>query len=390
MTNHDVIIIGAGAAGLMCAIAAGRRGRRVLLLDHAAEPGAKILISGGGRCNFTNLGSRPANFFSDNPAFCRSALDRFGPEDFLAMVRAHAIAYHEKAAGQLFCDGPARAILAMLRAECATAGVQCAFGHQVSDIARPDRFIVSTSHGPLTAESVVLATGGLSIPKLGATGFAHDWARRFGLRLTDIAPALVPLTLAGADLELARPLAGVSLPCTASLGRTSFADAMLFTHRGLSGPAILQLSTAWRAGPITLDLLPGQDAAALLLARKRARPRAQLATSLAELLPARLAQALAPPPDGTARLADLPDRSLRALGARLNRWTPTPAGTEGFAKAEVTRGGVDTRDLSSRSMMARDVPGLFVIGEAMDVTGWLGGHNFQWAWSSGWAAGMHA
>ena len=390
MTNHDVIIIGAGAAGLMCAIAAGRRGRRVLLMDHAAEPGAKILISGGGRCNFTNLGSGPENFFSDNPAFCRSALTRFSPRDFLAMVEAHHIGFHEKAPGQLFCDGSARAILAMLRDECAAAGVRFAFAHQVSDIARADRFIISTDHGPFSAESLVLATGGLSIPKLGATGFSHEWARRFGLGLTEIAPALVPLTLDGADLELARPLAGVSLACTASIGRTRFADDMLFTHRGLSGPAILQISTAWRTGPILLDLLPGTNAADLLLDRKRARPRTQLAASLAELLPTRLANALAPHPAGTARLADLPDRELRALAARLNRWGPIPAGTEGFAKAEVTRGGVDTRDLSSRSMMARDVPGLFVIGEAVDVTGWLGGHNFQWAWSSGWAAGSIA
>ena len=384
MTEFDVIILGAGAAGLMCAITAGRRGRRVLLLDHAEQAGAKILISGGGRCNFTNTGTDPQRFLSDNPHFCRSALGRYTPRDFIALVQRHRIAFHEKTLGQLFCDGSARAIVAMLLAEADAAGVTLRLGHRVTAVSRSDRFRVETDHGPFEAPALVLATGALSIPKLGATGFAHDTARRFGLRLTNIRPGLVPLMFDGDALAVMRPLAGVSLEAEVSFGRQQFREALLFTHRGLSGPAILQISSYWREGPLTMNLLPNQDAAGLLLDRKRTRPKAALATILAEVLPQRLAQALAPT---EGRITDLPDRDLRAVAARLSAWTVTPSGTEGYAKAEVTVGGVDTRDLSSRTMQANTVPGLFVIGEAVDVTGWLGGYNFQWAWASGWCAG---
>ena len=385
MTEYDVIILGAGAAGLMCAISAGRRGRRVLVLDHAAEVGAKILISGGGRCNFTNIGTVPERFRSDNPHFCRSALGRFTPRDFVAMVERHGIAYHEKTLGQLFCDGSARAIVAMLLAECDAAGVMVRAGHRVTDLGRTDRFRVETDHGDFHASSLVLATGGLSIPKLGATGFAHEAARRFGLRLAEVRPGLVPLTFSGELLELMRPLAGVSLECKAGVDRQRFREAMLFTHRGLSGPAILQISSYWREGPITLDLMPGVNAAGFLLERKRSRPKAELRTVLAEVLPQRLAHALAG--EASSRMADLTDRALQELGGRLSGWKVTPSGTEGFGRAEVTCGGVDTRDLSSRTMQANSVRGLFIVGEAVDVTGWLGGYNFQWAWASGRCAG---
>jgi len=383
----DVIIIGAGAAGLMCAITAGQRGRRVLLLDHAAEPGAKILISGGGRCNFTNTGTVPERFLSGNPHFARSALDRYTPEHFIALVRSHGIAFHEKTKGQLFCDGSARAIVAMLMTGAQQAGVEFRFGHKVTSLSKTDEFHIDTDHGSFAAASLVLATGGLSIPKLGATDFAYDAARQFGLRVTETRPGLVPLTFGDELLAMMRPLAGVSLDAEATVGRDSFHDAVLFTHRGLSGPAILQISSYWRDGVITLNLLPGVDPAALLLDRKRIRPKAELPTILSEIMPRRLVQALGVE---AARLADLPDRALRDLARRLQRWTVTPTGTEGYAKAEVTAGGIDTRDLSSKTMQAVAVPGLFVIGEAIDVTGWLGGYNFQWAWASGWCAGEAA
>ncbi len=396
---YDVIIIGAGAAGLMCAFTAGQRGRRVLLLDHAAEAGAKILISGGGRCNFTNIGTNPTCFWSENPQFCRTALRRYTAPDFIAMVDHHAIAYHEKTLGQLFCDGSARAILNMLLAECQTAGVTIRLNCRIADVAhtaaaQPAKFSVRTSQGTFAAESLVLATGGLSIPKLGATSFAYDIARQFGLRVITPRPGLVPLTFAEDLLALMRPLSGVSLDSDAAIGRNHFRERTLFTHRGLSGPAILQISSAWQSGPITLNLLPGQDATAFLLARKRERPKAELRTILSEILPQRLAQALAPPtPDAETRepnIADLPDKTLRDLATRLTAWQITPNGTEGFAKAEVTAGGIDTRDLSPNTLQANAIPGLFAIGEAVDVTGWLGGYNFQWAWSSAHCAGRAA
>jgi predicted Rossmann fold flavoprotein len=388
MTSFDVIVLGAGAAGLMCAIRAGQRGRRVVVLDHGPGAGAKILISGGGRCNFTNTGTVPERFLSNNPHFCRSALSRYGAADFVDLVRAHGIAFHEKTLGQLFCDGSAREIVAMLLAECAAAGVDLRLAHRVVEVSRADVFRVATDRGTFEAGCLVLATGGLSIPKLGATGLAYDLAVRFGLRLTEVRPGLAPLTFDGPLLALMRPLSGVSVDSSVCCGRRVFREATLFTHRGLSGPAVLQISSYWRGGPVSLDLLPGRDAAAFLLERKRARPKAGLGSVLAEVLPVRLASALAVAAEaGSVRLADLPDRVLLRVAERLSKWVITPSGTEGYAKAEVTCGGVDTRDLSSRTMAANAVPGLFVIGEAVDVTGWLGGYNFQWAWSSGWCAG---
>lgn len=375
---YDVIVAGGGAAGLMCAIRAGQRGRRVLVLEHADKVGKKILISGGGRCNFTNLGCRPDAFLSANPHFCKSALARYTQHDFITLVDKHRIAWHEKTLGQLFCDGSARQIVAMLLAESRAVGVEIALAHRITGVEKADRFVVDTDRGGFTADSFVLATGGLSIPKMGATGFAHDIARRFGLAVTETRPALVPLTMEVPELS------GVSLPVAVRLGRESFREAMLFTHRGLSGPAILQISSYWRPGQrIVVDLLPDLDADAFLKERKQARPRAELRTVLSEVLPQRLAHHLAT--EGT--MIGLRDRDLAALAGRLKAWAMLPTGTEGYAKAEVTAGGVDTDALSSRTMAAHKVPGLYVVGEAVDVTGWLGGYNFQWAWSSGWAAG---
>jgi len=362
----------------MCAIEAGKRGRRVVLLERAEKIGKKILISGGGRCNFTNLHTQSKHFLSENPHFAKSALARYTPADFIALVEKHGIAWHEKTLGQLFCDGSARQIVAMLLSECEAAGVDVRAAHRMTGIEKADCFTVNTDQGTFTAAALVLATGGLSIPKMGATGFAHDVARRFGLELTEPRPALVPFTLKVPELS------GVSLEVVAHLGRVGFREAMLFTHRGLSGPAILQISSYWREGQeISIDLLPDTDADAFLKERKRTRPKAELRTVLAELLPQRLAQSLAP--DGT--MANLRDRDLETLAARLKAWKIVPSGTEGYAKAEVTVGGIDTDGLSSRTMEARKVPGLYAIGEAVDVTGWLGGYNFQWAWSSGWVAG---
>jgi predicted Rossmann fold flavoprotein len=386
----DVLILGAGAAGLMCAITAARRGRRVLVLDHAAQAGEKILISGGGRCNFTNIHCAPERFFSGNPHFARSALSRYTPRDFLDMVEAHGIAWHEKTLGQLFCDGSARAIVAMLLAECEAAGAVIRLQVQIGEISRTERFRVQTSLGEIEAESLVLATGGLSIPKLGATGLAHRIATQFGLAVTELRPALVPLTLPSGELARAQSLAGVSLPVRAGNQRARFDEAMLFTHRGLSGPAILQISSAWREGEaIEIDLVPSEPPG-FLRARKRSRPKAGLKTLLAEILPQRLAEALLPPTLAGPPAAELPDRALLALEESLTSWKLQPAGTEGYAKAEVTLGGIDTAGLSQRSLAAKTVPGLFAIGEAVDVTGWLGGYNFQWAWASGFCAGEAA
>ena len=376
MPTFDVIIIGAGAAGLMCAIAAGARGKRVVLLDHNAQAGAKILISGGGRCNFTNTGTSPQNFLSENPHFCRSALSRYTPADFLALMASHSIAWHEKTLGQLFCDGSARQVVAMLLAECAAAGVTVKLATKITGIRKADGFTVETGGGAFTAPALVLATGGLSIPKMGATGFSYEIAKKFGLKVIAPRAALVPLKAKPEELEFYKNLSGVSLPAIALCGTASFQESILFTHRGLSGPAILQISSYWREGQsISLDLAPGIDTLKFLKERKHARPKAELKTILAELLPQRLAQAISP--------ADLP-----SLAAKLKNWTMTPDGSEGFAKAEVTAGGIDTNGLSSKTMEAKAVPGLFAIGEAVDVTGWLGGYNFQWAWASGWCAGQ--
>lgn len=387
----DVVVLGAGAAGLMCAMTAGQRGRKVLLLDHADKVGAKILISGGGRCNFTNLDSAPDRFLSSNPDFCRSALSRYTQADFISLIERHRIAYHEKTLGQLFCDGSARAVVAMLLAECAQVGVDVRVGHTVTDISRSDGFRVETSHGTFTASALVLATGGLSIPKMGATGFAYDVAQRFGLRVTERLPGLVPLRATPEALGFDELLAGASLEAIASCAGQSFRENILFTHRGLSGPAILQISSYWRqGGTISLDLAPDRDANGFLLERKQSRPKAEAKTVLAEILPARLAQALAEACLPPGPMANVPDRVLAVFAARLKCWDVKPTDSEGWPKAEVTLGGIDTRDLSSKTMEAREVPGLYAIGEAVDVTGWLGGYNFQWAWSSGWCAGQAA
>ena len=387
--TFDVIILGAGAAGLMCAVTAGQRGRKVLLLDHADRVGAKILISGGGRCNFTNLHSAPDRFLSGNPDFCKSALDRYTQTDFISLVERHRIPFHEKTLGQLFCDGSARAVVAMLLAECARGGVDVRVDHTVTDISRDDCFRLATSHGCFIAPALVLATGGLSIPKMGATGFAYEVARRFGLGVTEVLPGLVPLQATPETLGFPQVLAGVSVEAIASCAGQSFRENILFTHRGLSGPAILQISSYWRQGDtISLDMAPSCDANGFLLERKQSRPRAETKTALAEILPFRLAHALADACLPPGPMANVPNRTLAAFAARLKRWEIQPTGSEGWSKAEVTLGGVDTRDLSSKTMEARNVPGLYAIGEAVDVTGWLGGYNFQWAWSSGWCAGQ--
>ncbi len=387
--NFDVIILGAGAAGLMCALTAGQRGRKVLLLERTGEAGAKILISGGGRCNFTNLGAAPERFLSDNPHFCVSALRRYTQWDFIGLVERHRISYHEKTLGQLFCDGSARAIVAMLLRECAGGGVDLRVGQTVADVSKPDGFRVETNSGAFTAPALVLATGGLSIPKMGATGFSHDLARRFGLRVTETRPGLAPFRAKQGAPGFDPSLAGVGLEAAVSCEGRTFREAILFTHRGLSGPAILQISSYWRPGvEIAVDLLPNLDATGFLKERKRARPKALPQTVLAEVLPARLAQVLAAACAPSGEMANIPDRTLAGMAEQLNGWRFMPQETEGFAKAEVTVGGIDTRDLSSKTMEARNVSGLYAIGEAVDVTGWLGGYNFQWAWSSGWCAGQ--
>ena len=385
---YDAIILGAGGAGLMCAAVAGRRGRRILLIDHAAEPGKKILISGGGRCNFTNLGAGPEQYLSANPHFMKSALSRYTPADFIALVDSHGIDWHEKTLGQLFCDGSARQIVAMLLEECAKGGVTVQLGHPVRQLEHSDgRFRVSAGERTAEAPALVIATGGLSIPKLGATGFAYDLARRFGLKVVEPRPALVPLTLGG-DQVLFRELSGVATEVVASCGGASFREAALFTHRGLSGPAILQISSYWRSGQeIAIDFLPDAERGWLSEA-KRGRQYATVGAALRSRLPARLADTLSERTGIAGDLGNIPDKRLEEVEQRLRAWRFQPNGTEGFAKAEVTVGGVATDGLSSQTMAAKSVPGLFVIGEAVDVTGWLGGYNFQWAWASGWAAGQ--
>jgi predicted Rossmann fold flavoprotein len=384
--THDVIILGAGAAGLMCAAKANERGRRVLLIDHADQVGKKILISGGGRCNFTNVGARADRFIAKNPHFAKSALGRYSPQDFIALVDGFQISWHEKTLGQLFCDGSARQIVDML--VCMAGSTEIRTCVTITDVAHRDgTFHVTAGGQAYAAPGLVIATGGPSIPKMGATGFAYDIARQFGLKVVEPRPALVPLTLGGEDV-LFRELSGVAAPTIVRCGKTRFEEASLFTHRGLSGPAILQISSYWRHGEsIGINFLPGEDAAAMILAAKRARPRATLRSILSDYLPARLAEALAERLALAGNLADQSDRALMAAGQQLSDWTFTPNGTEGFAKAEVTIGGVDTDCLDQRTMAAKHLPGLFVIGEAVDVTGWLGGYNFQWAWASGVAAG---
>jgi predicted Rossmann fold flavoprotein len=379
----DVVILGAGAAGLMCAIEAGKRGRRVALLERADRAGKKILISGGGRCNFTNLHCRPENFHSANPHFAKSALARYEPSDFLTLVQKHAIPYHEKTHGQLFCDRSAQDILDMLETECRAAGVQIALNKNVQEVLRADEFIVRTESGEFRAPVLVVATGGLSIPKIGATSLGYDIARQFGMKIQETRPGLVPLVLGAADRERYCDLTGVSAEVEVSTDEASFREKMLITHRGLSGPAILQISTFWRKhSAVRIDLAPGRDAT--LSIRESAERNMRAARSaLHEILPKRLA--------GRWLEMHKPDawtnRALEELERQLHEWVVIPAGTEGYEKAEVTAGGVDTDELSSKNMESRRVPGLFFIGEVVDVTGHLGGFNFQWAWASGAAAG---
>ncbi|MCW0198521.1 NAD(P)/FAD-dependent oxidoreductase [Sphingopyxis sp.] len=385
-SDYDAVVLGAGAAGLMCAAVAGQRGKRVLLLDHAEQVGKKILISGGGRCNFTNIHTAPDRYISANPHFAKSALARYTPADFIALVERYGIAWHEKTLGQLFCDGSAKQIVAMLLEEAAKGHVDIRCGQTVGEIGHADS-VFSGTFGTFrfTAANLVLATGGPSIPKMGATGFAYDLARRFGLKVVEPRPALVPLTLGGEDV-LFRDLSGVATPVEARAGKAAFREAALFTHKGLSGPAILQISSYWRHGePVMIDFLPDASPGWLTEA-KRARPRATLAAALP--LPDRLAQTLAGRLALPGELGAQTDRKLADAEARLRRWIFHPGGTEGFAKAEVTVGGIATAGLSSQTMMAKSVPGLYAIGEAVDVTGWLGGYNFQWAWASGHAAGQ--
>ena len=386
--QFDAIVLGAGGAGLMCAAVAGQRGRRVLVLDHAERPGKKILISGGGRCNFTNLGTAPDRYLSENPHFAKSALSRYTPQDFLEMVERHAIAWHEKTLGQLFCDGSARQVMTMLLDECARGWAEIACGAPIRSVGHGDgRFTVAAGERTFSALALVVATGGPSIPKLGATGLAYDLARQFGLKVVQPRPALVPLTL-GREEALFAALSGVAAQVEARAGPAAFREAALFTHRGLSGPAILQASSYWRHGaPVAIDFTPGA-ADGWLLAVKRSNPRTSLRGALARIVPDRLAGALAERLGLAAELGTLPDRDIAAAQDRLANWQFHPDGTEGFAKAEVTAGGVSTAELSSKTMEARRVPGLYVIGEAVDVTGWLGGYNFQWAWASGWSAGQ--
>jgi len=398
----DVVVIGGGAAGLFTAFTAGRRGRRVRVIEHANRCGKKILMSGGGRCNFTNTGTTPANFLSANPHFCKSALARYTPAHFIAMVERHGIAYHEKELGQLFCDDSSKQIVAMLLKECDDAGVDvrtsCAV-ESVEALAVPEegaaegapRYRVSTSQGVVEAESLVVATGGLSIPSMGATGFGYALAKQFGHAVLPTRAGLVPLTQSGKPAEQMAELAGVALPVTARAGKTSFSNAMLVTHRGLSGPAILQISNYWQPGEaLELDLLPGQDALDTLTALRAARPDAQLRTVLAELLPKRFAERLCETVFESRPMKQLDPKPLQRIAETLARFPLVCSGTEGYRTAEVTLGGVDTKEVSSSTMESRRVPGLYFVGEVLDVTGWLGGYNFQWAWASGHAAGQHA
>jgi len=383
MAKFDVAVIGAGAAGMMCAATAAQRGKRVVLIDHAGKLAEKIRISGGGRCNFTNINTTPANFLSENPHFCKSALSRYTPADFVALVKKHRIGYHEKHRGQLFCTESAELIIEMLKDECAAGDVHWRMPCKIASVEQTDGvYILETDTGTIEADALVIATGGLSIPKIGATDFSYRIASQFGLRMVEPRPALVPLTFDPQAWAPFAELSGIALEVEVETGSLKgrnptgarFREDLLFTHRGLSGPAILQISSYWIPGtPIVIDLLPGIDVAATLIEGKGTIKK-QLGNVLAQWLP--------------TRLADMQDAKLRELGAAINQWTLTPNGSEGYRKAEVTRGGIDTRDLSQQTMMATKVPGLYFIGEAVDVTGWLGGYNFQWAWASGVAAGQ--
>ncbi|MER9728384.1 NAD(P)/FAD-dependent oxidoreductase [Mesorhizobium sp. M0217] len=390
MQSYDVVVIGAGAAGMMCAIEAGKRGRSVLVLDHAAKPGEKIRISGGGRCNFTNIHASPKNFISGNPHFCISALSRYTQRDFIELVERHGVAYHEKTLGQLFCDGSARLIIDMLVSEMQDGGVELALSTEMRNVSKAaDGFVLTLSTGSVACNSLVVACGGKSIPKMGASGFGYELAAQFGLAVVETRPALVPLTFDARTLERLAPLAGNAVEAEVACGKTWFSEAMLFTHRGLSGPSILQISSYWREGDeIRIAMLPGRDVAELLRAARRVNGRQAVQTVLANHLPKRLAQAVAERSGIDGNLADLTDLQMKTVEAAVNDWRIKPAGSEGYRTAEVTLGGVDTNGLDQKTMQAKSVPGLFFIGEVVDVTGWLGGYNFQWAWSSGWASGQ--
>ncbi|MFN0109684.1 MAG: NAD(P)/FAD-dependent oxidoreductase [Blastocatellia bacterium] len=386
--KKDVIVIGAGAAGLFCALTAGQRRRSVLLIEHAEKVGKKILISGGGRCNFTNLHTAPENFISHNPNFHKSALAGYTPQDFIELVRKHRIAYHEKKLGQLFCDESSQQIVTMLMDECSRAKVETRVNCRVQSVDKVgDAFIVETNQGRFESQSLVVATGGLSIPKMGATDFGHRLARQFGLKVTQTKPALVPFTLAKTDRQVFTPLSGVSIDASVKLGKHSFRENILVTHQGLSGPAILQISSYWNSGEaIEIDLLPDGDAESLLAGERDSSK--ELKTVLSQIWPQRFAQAWAAINGNSKPMRQYSNKELRAIAERIHRWRVTPDSTEGFRKAEVTAGGVTTDELSSKTMEARQVVGLFFIGEVVDVTGHLGGFNFQWAWASGFAAGQ--
>ena len=387
--HYDALIVGGGAAGLMCAITAGRRGKRVLVVEHANRVGKKILMSGGGRCNFTNTGTTPENYLSANPHFCKSALARYSPWHFIDMVERHRIAYHEKELGQLFCDESSKLIVRMLLDECASAGVRVETGCSIEQVqARNPGFEVRTNRGVFRSDALVVASGGLSIPAMGASGFGYQLARQFGHDVLPTRAGLVPLTLSGRPLEQLADLSGVAFAVTATSNGQVFSNSMLITHRGVSGPAILQISSYWEPGdPLSIDLLPGRDALDVLQQWQAERPAAELKTLLGELLPKRFAQRLCEVwlPNRPMRQYNLP--RLREMAATLAAWPLVASGTEGYRTAEVTLGGVDTAGVSSSTMESRQVPGLYFIGEVLDVTGWLGGYNFQWAWASGHAAG---
>lgn len=387
--KFDVVILGAGAAGMMCAIRAGALGRSVLVLDHAKAPGDKIRISGGGRCNFTNIHAGPKNYLSANPHFAKSALARYTPRDFLDMVERHGIAWHEKTLGQLFCDNSAKDIIRMLLDEMKAANVVLELQKQITSVEKtPDGFQVGTSDGVVETKSLVVATGGKSIPKMGATGFAYDVAKQFGLKIVETRPGLVPLTLDPVFLEKLSPLSGIAVPADLRHGKTSFREALLFTHRGLSGPSILQISSYWREGDdVTVAIEPDINIVAMLKSARKANGKQAAQTALAEILPKRLAQFFVESRNVTGHLADLSDKAIEALAASIQNWTIRPAGSEGYRTAEVTLGGIDTSELDSKTMQAKSVLGLYFIGECVDVTGWLGGYNFQWAWASGHVCG---
>ena len=392
MTTFDVIIIGAGAAGMMCAIQAGQRGRSVLLVDHAKKIGEKIRIAGGGRCNFTNLHTRPEAFLSANPHFCKSALKQYSQDDFIAMVERHGIAYHEKTLGQLFCDDKSQQIIDMLLSECDQAGVDLRIQTPIHNIRKKSSgvFVMDVNDEEHSCESLVIATGGLSIPKIGATKFGYEVARQFDIPVHPTMPALVPLTFQAKLLERCKALSGLSVEAVVKCGKTSFAEGLLFTHRGLSGPSILQISSYWKEGQdIEIDLAPGTNVFEELKKTKSSTPKVEIHNALSQILPSRLAQSICEDQNISGKICEVSDKTLRQLGDAVNHWRVRPSGTEGYRTAEVTLCGVDTNALSSKTMEAKDHPGLYFIGEVVDVTGHLGGYNFQWAWSSGYVAGQN-